>query len=703
MPPGIPFFKREGILKDVKHPALHRLIAEMPGTLATYGPLSNRDTDGFFDATEGRYSQGGVVFCPTKSDKLGNGALSVQDGLSRMDGLDIGTFFGGGDDNTVTNKSVQSAAAESLANQIKFLDDRLNLMVATKAFGMGIDKPNIRYTVHYTFPSSVESFYQEAGRAGRDRSPSLCTILYHPEDVQTNLDFHEAAFKGSLREQAVLSELLTEVRYEPDFFLSLLGRRASETFGERIKLSLWPIDKPGKDPFLLFVNGPWHNDPKKRVGYGALHLGRLSKWQKKLQNATQEESNARLDFVRQAILEGAEGSDPLTWLRTTRQPGIEAMIGTDAGATHTLRIGFANDMVDEVTDCLKQAGNPEIEGVVVRHAYQFCDGPDDFVDNLSFRYHQYTDYRADLSLDAPTREFLDTAFYKIRDGADTQRAIYRLSILGIIDDYTVDYAQNQIVVTFKAKGEAEYRENFRVYLRRYLGVETTEAWLRKVDAVEESSVLKPFLWTLIDFVYQEIKEKRVRGIEYMRDLCEAGTAEGDAPFREAIVYYFTSKYARLDYLPKDLDFGRDERLGTVRKYIEYVFAPPDGLGGQIDNAKHLRGACARLLMGQSDDNAALLLLNAFSVLALETSESESTEEALAKPAVREAVSQYRRAYRRFITVEPWEETVPVLTLFANKIVDINPALRPLMSSLSQEWMVHRTVAVLRDINLTLEA
>jgi ATP-dependent DNA helicase RecQ len=74
-------------------------------------------------------------------------------------------------------------------NQDRFMAGELKAVVATNAFGMGIDKPDIRFVIHYSMPGTLEAYYQEAGRAGRDGEPARCVMLFQPEDRNTHIFF----------------------------------------------------------------------------------------------------------------------------------------------------------------------------------------------------------------------------------------------------------------------------------------------------------------------------------------------------------------------------------------------------------------------------------------------------------------------------------------------------------------------------------
>jgi ATP-dependent DNA helicase RecQ len=93
-------------------------------------------------------------------------------------------------------------AAQRARNQERFIRDDIRVICATIAFGMGIDKPNVRYVVHYDVPKSIEGYYQETGRAGRDGLPSECALFFNGGDAAKQRHFIRQLSDDTVREQA---------------------------------------------------------------------------------------------------------------------------------------------------------------------------------------------------------------------------------------------------------------------------------------------------------------------------------------------------------------------------------------------------------------------------------------------------------------------------------------------------------------------
>lgn len=126
--------------------------------------------------------ESGIVYCATRKETEAlaeslNSAVAELRAAGGADVSDIGTI-------AVAYHGGMSADAREKA-QRDFVTDRVPVVVATNAFGMGIDKSNVRFVIHHNMPESIEAYYQEAGRAGRDGEPSRCTLLWNESDIVT--------------------------------------------------------------------------------------------------------------------------------------------------------------------------------------------------------------------------------------------------------------------------------------------------------------------------------------------------------------------------------------------------------------------------------------------------------------------------------------------------------------------------------------
>lgn len=226
-------FDRPNLKFSIIHSTSKEKMARLIGYLGQRLPSLFGMTNSTLQQTRGEKTYSGLIFCPHIGGEFGIERVSNE--IRQQ--LSIHNEIYGGRPPKHWHRGQYSHHKQRVAKAFK--RNRLSLLVCTKGFGMGIDKPNIRYTIHFNIPPSIESFYQEAGRAGRDKKRAYCYVivsiddsdrlkkLLRPEtrieemaeivsntpweendDVTRNLYFHTKSFRGIAKEEEDVDDIL---------------------------------------------------------------------------------------------------------------------------------------------------------------------------------------------------------------------------------------------------------------------------------------------------------------------------------------------------------------------------------------------------------------------------------------------------------------------------------------------------------------
>ena len=501
----------------------------------------------------------GIVFCTRASGRANLSVPTVEASL-RNHGLRSISTYKGGDDT---------------ACQDSFLKGRTNIMVATKAFGMGIDKSNVRMTFHLNYPGSLESFVQEAGRAGRDKKMALATIMYSPKKFSTQnirtriIEYFSADYTQNkyFYEQNFLGE-----EFEL-YVMNLLMNRLNVTISnEEMCIGDSCVKKESKGGILRYISEPKYK------------------------------------------------GKTLTYYTSCNVSDVELN-------SYNLELASRNLPIFET----------EYQRQMRRRTGK----------SYAYGYAQYQE--------------------------SLQKAIYRMCIIGLIDDFTEEYARRNdgswykiFRVTTICQEESEYYKHLRLYYRKYYSTERVESMMGEVRKLANTEgVIMACLKHLTSFIYKSIADKRARGILDMEQFCNMAISskkdwkETNEELKDFIYYYFNSKYAREGFVTYDSNLQQDVPFSLkddtshdiysedkitsfelVRKYMRVVDAEIVNNDSQMDNIKHLQGAVRLIRRAIAEMNPVLNLINVFCILYLGQEANEMLED--------ELYNDYKAVYEQYM-------------------------------------------------------
>lgn len=581
------------------------------------------------------YTQAGIVFCPHKD----NTGISVNVNANKLQTFipSVATFMGSSDNDEMDKISMN--------NMSRFRDDKSPLMVATKAFGMGIDKPNVRFTVNMNYSSSLESFVQEAGRAGRDRKMALAVILLS--------DYKLARIRRD---------------YDGDFPIKRIRNRWFEAddlkriinhFGLNIPQDKIDICDPSTDLVKLrcaidnkvFGRGSCSDDMCKNFTSCRLHYvdcayrGTWIYW------------NDFNDYVKQSSVHIPKES--LQYLSPDYDTNMYFFDNNFKGELEEkqsmYRMLSLKDVIHFIGDSQEMKTTERSVG---------------FLEPL-------------LCLQE-NQQLVTFISYTKDESADIAKAIYRMCCIGLIDDFTQDYVHQTYRIVSTKRSSGGYYDKLKEFLMRYYSEAKADKEIEKAKFMCGENEIHRCLGYLTEFVYEKVAIKRKNALDDVRSFCMKGSDRSqnwldmNEEMKDDLYYYFNSKFARHDYhspsgeafsLTDDLAGNDDIEITDVSYYYELLFKylrvvdddVVGSAGSPIDSVKHLRGAI-RLITHRTFKTPppVLQLLNAFCLFHLKVTSSEQLMIELQK--------SFSDGYLAFRELTPTKEFYDNIDIYYEKLL-----------------------------------
>ena len=541
--------------------------------------LSDRET----------YESGGIVFCP----HVNSTDLSVNVNSQSLGKLcSVGSFSGSPQHGETDNKSME--------NMRLFRENKLPLMVATKAFGMGIDKPNVRFTINMNYSSSLESFVQEAGRAGRDRKMALSLIL------MTNYRLVRISRRCPITAEPI--PLIKGQWFKEEDLKTILNG-----FGVRVDEQFIDVCNPLVDMVRLIC--PTAKSMSQQEGHPIQMM-----WNWPCDDRCSKYENCQLRHVHPDYrFKWMYYKDLKSYLNYNRirlgSENIEYQ-NYDYG---TVMFFFNNNFKGELEEKKKMH-----ELLSIKSVTYFLGNDSQYKDAA---LHSGNGFMEALLSCKEGDDLVVWIPYNDDSYQDVAKAIYRMCVIGLIDDFTQDYRKGAFRIVTRRKKSGSYYLRMKDFLMRYYSEERAENEIEKASIRKGQNEIHKCLGYLTEFVYDKVVMKRKRAIDDIRNFCLTGIDETknwkeiNEDLKDEIFFYFNSKFARAGYrtendepfsLYDDIVEDKHRDFDILFKYMRVIDNDVIGASGSPkDNIKHLRGAVRLIRRSETDTNPILCFLNVF--------------------------------------------------------------------------------------------
>lgn len=578
------------------------------------------DVKKFYKKSNKGYENTGIVFCPYATS-VGKGSVDamyekMNDNFARKN-INVGKYHGSMKD-----------ISEKMKEQEDFVQGNTAILFATKAFGMGIDKPNIRYTLHSCIPESIEQFYQEAGRAGRDRNNAINIIVAPPVELDFNKikdkSISDYFFNNTFPPKAIFQKQIIE-------FLNM-GHLWERSYKDSIFEYLNEEDMTGNNMDISFDMQSQSVRLRMGAAYYDVNVGhdlqvecqRVNEknngiYANKIYNIFEEKilQHLKMQFnkkgnLRQSVFNSAFSCvcyDMRDSIMETLKRGKDAVgtvcyIGVEDAALQNPIDKILRDLYDQKQGFILVKNEYKNQLARLRREYQDWRKRKN-EPSVEFKI-LYNKIRVDNRLNPVTENGFQSIWNLAnqRERGDKEisglqeKILYYLGILGVYSDYERCYAPDAIKITIAEVNKETIRQNIKKFISGY----ETKDYLRKqivlmkeLDKYADDDVenlVKFGLTYVIEYAYEKIKAFRHKQVEIMYECIRHYDKNDHRKFEEEVYKYFESKYA--DELLSDVN---NENLNLLDKWIDKVDADSSGNAGTAnirENLSHLRTSALKV-------------------------------------------------------------------------------------------------------------